>query len=84
MSRCLEVQWHGEGQFHEIGPAHWDTIVAWGKAFRRVQDIDLGRFTAVYAVDCTLGGTHHFLVEESTDDEQLQRLRLLQPWSFGG
>jgi hypothetical protein len=60
----MAIAYYGEGKFREIGPANWDTATIWGRSFRRVREVDFAGFTAIYAVVCPLGETHHYLVQE--------------------
>lgn len=61
---CMSIAYHGNGKFREIGPADWESTVIWGKAFRRVCEVERAGFNAIYAVVCPLGETHHYLVRE--------------------
>lgn len=61
---CMAIAYHGDGKFREIGPANWSTAMIWGRSFRRVREVDFAGFTAIYAVVCPLGETHHYLVRE--------------------
>jgi hypothetical protein len=62
---CMAIAYYGDGKFREIRPADWDSTVIWGRSFRRVCEVG---FTAIYAVVCPLGETHHYLVREGSED----------------
>jgi hypothetical protein len=70
---CMEIDYQGEGRFKPIGPARWDDLAYWARSFRRVREVDWAGYTAIYAVTCTLGSVHHFLVQESPDKKRAAR-----------
>ncbi|HEX6508486.1 MAG TPA: hypothetical protein VF221_12715 [Chloroflexota bacterium] len=63
--KCMAIDYHGDGRFKETGSlVGWNEVAMWAKSVDWVRDVKLAGFTAIYAVTCTLGGKHHYLVQE--------------------